>query len=336
MTLADHPTELRFGPFTLDLRRSALFANGRGEIPLRPRSFALLRFLIDHAGILVSRETIRKAIWPNVFVVDDNITQCVGDVRRALGTAAPEFLRTIPRRGYLFSGQVEVTIGSTGSARTGHVDALRRCITSMFTDLQGYTLLAERLEPRLYASLLEGYLSQMIAITRRHRGSLLRVTGDGLNVMFGMPGEWTGHAARAVACAIALDAFSERFRSRWRALGVEVGVTRIGINTGPAIVGSFGAQMRGGYTAHGETINIASRLEEANRILGTRICVSGSVFQHVPGLPARVSGSIVLREGQPPVAVYELIRGRSGSRRRSFGASEPTHHGSTCDRVDRK
>jgi class 3 adenylate cyclase len=307
MPLTSQSNALKFGPFALDLQRGALFANGRNEIPLRPRSFALLKFLVEHSDVLISRETIQKTLWPDVFVIDDNITQCIGDIRRALGAAASEYLRTVPKRGYIFSGP-KPERAPNGTTETASPAPVRRWITSMFTDLEGYTRLAERLEPEIYAPLLEEYLSQMIAIIHHHDGLLLGVMGDGLNVVFGVSTSGpSAHAARAVGCAFALDAFSEGLRARWCASGVRVGVTRIGIHSGPALVGRFGTQMPGGYSVHGETINIASRLEEANRILCTRICISGSTLQRAPNLHARVSGETILRDGRPAADVYEPL-----------------------------
>ena len=84
-----------------------MLAADRSEMPLRPKSFALLRLLLENAGRLVSRDTIMAALWPNLFVTDDNVTQCVRDVRRALGAEAQRMLRTQPRRGYLFTSEVE-------------------------------------------------------------------------------------------------------------------------------------------------------------------------------------------------------------------------------------
>ena len=81
----------RFDRFTLDLARGALLASDGAELPLRPKSFALLRLLVENAGHLLGRDAIMAAIWPDVFVTDDCITQCVGEIRRALGDggAAP-------------------------------------------------------------------------------------------------------------------------------------------------------------------------------------------------------------------------------------------------------
>lgn len=96
----------RFGRFTLDLARGALLALDGAELHLRPKSFALLQLLIENAGRLLDRDTIMRAVWHDVFVTDESITQCVHDIRRALGDEAQGLLRTVPRRGYLFTAEV--------------------------------------------------------------------------------------------------------------------------------------------------------------------------------------------------------------------------------------
>ncbi len=157
--------------------------------------------------------------------------------------------------------------------------AERRVITSMFTDIAGFTTLAEGLEPSLIGPLLNEYLTGMTEIVFDHGGTLVKIIGDGLNVLFGAPAEQTDHAERAVACAMDLDAYAEAFRARWLEKGIAFGETRIGVNTGSALVGSFGGGRYFDYTAYGDTINIAARLEAANKKLGTRVCVSGSVVE---------------------------------------------------------
>src|SRR6185437_1821767 len=88
-----------FGRFTLDLARGALLAPDGTELPLRPKSFALLQLLVENAGRLLDRNTIMQAVWPDVFVTDDSITQCVHEIRRVLDDEAQRLLRTVPRRG---------------------------------------------------------------------------------------------------------------------------------------------------------------------------------------------------------------------------------------------
>jgi DNA-binding winged helix-turn-helix (wHTH) protein len=97
---------LRFDSFTLDSRTGTLLADARSVV-LRPKTAAVLRFLLDHAGEMVARDTILEAVWPDVSVTDDSLTQCVSEIRRALGAAGPAMLRTLPRRGYMLATTVE-------------------------------------------------------------------------------------------------------------------------------------------------------------------------------------------------------------------------------------
>ena len=99
----------RFEGFVLDLARGVLLAKTGEEIPLRRKSFELLRLLVENAGRLLDRDTINQAIWPHITISDDGITQCVGDIRRSLGDHAQHILKTVPRRGYLIT--VEVVMG---------------------------------------------------------------------------------------------------------------------------------------------------------------------------------------------------------------------------------
>ncbi len=96
----------RFGSFTLDLEREALLAGDGREIPLRPKSFALLRLLAENAGRLLSHDAIMEALWPDTFVTENNISQAIHEIRTALGAEAHQILRTRPRRGYLFIAHV--------------------------------------------------------------------------------------------------------------------------------------------------------------------------------------------------------------------------------------
>ena len=118
MTNSAQYTAYLFDSFTLDLDRGVLLAADGSEMPLRPKSFALLRLLVENAGRLLSRDTIMAALWPDLFVTDDNVTQCVRDIRRALGAEAQRMLRTQPRRGYLFTSEV-VAVPAITSLREG-------------------------------------------------------------------------------------------------------------------------------------------------------------------------------------------------------------------------
>ena len=97
---AEHvpPAAYRFDRFTLDLARGTLLDADGAEIPLRPKSFALMRLLVENPGRFVDRDAIMAAVWPDVVVTDESITQCVRDIRKALGDEAQQLLKTVPKR----------------------------------------------------------------------------------------------------------------------------------------------------------------------------------------------------------------------------------------------
>jgi adenylate cyclase len=133
------------------------------------------------------------------------------------------------------------------------------------------------------------------------------VIGDALSVLFGAPGDQPDHATRAIACALALDGYAEELRLAWRKRGIELGVTRIGVHAGPAIVGNFGGDRFFDYTAYGDTINTAARLEAANKQLGTRICVSSSAVERSENFFGRPVGDLLLRGRTEPLRVFEPL-----------------------------
>lgn len=183
----------------------------------------------------------------------------------------------------------------------------RREITSLFTDMASFTTLVETLEPEIIAPLLNDYLGEMTDTVFAHGGTVVKIIGDALHVLFGAPAEQPDHAARAVACALDLDARSQIFVRRWEERGIVLGATRLGLNAGPAIVGNFGGGRYFDYTAYGDTVNIAARLEAGNKHLGTRICVGESVVARVPDFTGRPVGDLWLRGRSEPLRAFEAL-----------------------------
>lgn len=183
----------------------------------------------------------------------------------------------------------------------------RREVATLFTDVAGFTSLAEWLDPVLLTKLLNDYLAGMTDIVFAHDGTVTKIIGDALHILFGAPADQPDHAARAVACALDLDAFAQTFREACKGEGIALGVTRIGVHAGPAIVGNFGGGRFFDYTAYGDTINIASRLESANKPLGTRICISSTAVQRAGGFHGRPVGDLVLRGRSEPLRAYEPL-----------------------------
>jgi adenylate cyclase len=182
-----------------------------------------------------------------------------------------------------------------------------RELTFLFTDIAGFTSLTERTEPAVLVHLLNEYLDGLCRIVMAHGGTIDKIVGDAIHAIFGAPGQLPDHAARAVACALEMDRFARDFEARKAEEGITFGATRIGINTGRAIVGNFGGEARFDYTAHGDAINLAARMESVNKHLGTRICVAGSTVAQTNGYKFRPVGSLVLVGSTVGLDAYEPV-----------------------------
>ena len=179
--------------------------------------------------------------------------------------------------------------------------------TFLFTDLTGFTSLTESLEPEVLIRLLNEYLDGTCRIVLRHGGTIDKIVGDALHVMFNAPSDQPNHAERAIACALELDEFCCRFAAGQRALGIDLGNTRIGVNTGATVVGNFGGATRFDYTAHGDAINTAARLEGVNKFFDTRVCVSETTLERCGHPHHRPIGRLVLKGKSEGLGAYELL-----------------------------
>ena len=183
----------------------------------------------------------------------------------------------------------------------------RRILTYLFTDLASFTNLTERTEPQVMVSLLNEYLEGMLSILFRHGATLDKIVGDAVVGFFNAPVDQPDHAVRAVRCALEMDVFGQEFVAKRAAEGMEVGITRIGINSGSAIIGNFGGDTFFDYTAHGDMVNTAARLESVNKHLGTRICVSRATAEQCPDIAFRPVGSLVLKGKTEGLEVTEPL-----------------------------
>jgi adenylate cyclase len=204
-----------------------------------------------------------------------------------------------------FSPQVAQRIASNGAA--GGMDVQWREVGTIFTDITSFTTLVESTAPEVLGVILNEYVGGMTGIIFAHEGTVAKIIGDAIHVLFNAPGDQPDYATRAVTCAHALDAWAQDFKTRWQEKGINFGATRIGVHAGPALVGNFGGGNYFDYTAHGDTINTAARLESANKHLGTRICASEIVAKGVENFKGRPVGDIVLRGRSEPLRTYEPL-----------------------------
>lgn len=179
------------------------------------------------------------------------------------------FGRYVPR------SVVEQLIGDQGMRGAA---ADRREVSVLFTDLAGWTELAESLTPEEATALLNDFLELMCGAVAEHSGIVVDFIGDSIFAVFGAPVRDDRHAANALACARALDRIAVGFAARQREAGKRFLGNRIGVHCGIATVGSFGARERLKYGAVGDVVNTGSRLEGANKFCGTRLLFSRAVL----------------------------------------------------------
>lgn len=181
----------------------------------------------------------------------------------------------------------------------------RREIYALFSDLQGFTELTHGLEPEMVAQLLNAYLDLLSQAVLEHGGTIDKFVGDAVVAFWGAPIARPDDGERAARAAIAMWRVGEAFRTTPMGDHPPLGRTRVGLHRGLAVVGNFGGEGRITYTALGDVMNTASRLESANKTLNTRILVSREAIPpSMEGL-FRAMGRIGLRGRSTPVEVFE-------------------------------
>ena len=177
---------------------------------------------------------------------------------------------------YVSPNLVEAIIDSPDRSA---VTARQQECSFVFTDLANFTTTVESLDPEVLRTLISEYIDGMVKIVFEHDGTLDKVIGDALCIFFSAPIVQADHAQRAVDCALELDAWSRDYVSRMNEKGILIGKTRIGVNSGQVVVGNFGGSRMFDYTAYGDAVNTAARLESINKQLGTNICVSSKTIE---------------------------------------------------------
>ena len=188
-----------------------------------------------------------------------------------------------------------------------NVGGERRDLTYLFTDLASFTSFTEKTEPAVLVPLLNDYLSAMCQILFEHGATMDKIVGDAVVGFFNAPMDQADHQARAVATALEMDAFCQNFVAEQAEKGLKLGITRIGVHSGTAIIGNFGGDQFFDYTAHGDMVNTAARLESVNKHLGTRLCISGVTASACPDVAFRPVGALVLKGKTEGLEVFEPL-----------------------------
>jgi adenylate cyclase len=184
----------------------------------------------------------------------------------------------------------------------------RRELSIFFSDLEGFTSISERLEPEALTALLNEYLTAMTDIIQEEGGTVDKYEGDAIIAFWNAPLQQANHAMQSVRAAMRCQAKLAELRPSIRErIGRDLRM-RIGINSGPAVVGNLGSHTRFDYTMLGDAVNLASRLEGINKQFGTYTILSGATLERMEGVfPVRELSRVAVVGRKDPVRIYEPL-----------------------------
>ncbi|MBS0620751.1 MAG: HAMP domain-containing protein [Verrucomicrobia bacterium] len=181
----------------------------------------------------------------------------------------------------------------------------RRKITVLFSDIRQFTHLSEELPPEAVVALLNEYFEVMLEVVFRYQGTLDKFIGDGIMVEFGAPLDDPLQEEHAVAAAIEMQSELIKLVAKWKKEGKPEIAMGVGVHTGYAIVGNIGSERRLEYTAIGDTVNVAARLEQSTKLLKKKILISETTHEAIRDRFAFKSlGPMVLAGRKEPITVY--------------------------------
>jgi adenylate cyclase len=235
-------TALQFGSFILDLDRLCL-RGPAGEIDLRPKSFEVLRYMVQHSGRVVAKDELMATVWSDVTVTDDSLTRCISEVRRAIGDEGQRILKTVPRRGYLLDAPVipdrnSATAAAGETARSRVPRGERETDWSEAADLTDGPFIAVLPFANLSGNVEEDYfsdgftediitelsrLSELRVIARhssfQYKGKVVdvRQVGRDLGVRYVLEGSVrrSGYRIRVIAQMVDAASGAQRWAERW-------------------------------------------------------------------------------------------------------------------------
>jgi adenylate cyclase len=175
----------------------------------------------------------------------------------------------------------------------------------MFTDIADFTSITEEMPAERTSEMLNAYFTEVMEVVFKNQGTLLKFIGDAIFAIWGAPVKTQNHAELALQTAIAIDREVSRFNATQRFPALK---TRIGVHTGPMLVGNLGSTKRFDYTAIGDSVNLASRIEGLNKYFGTTILFTEATRKDAGGFAGAVlMGSVRVKGRREAVPLYSLF-----------------------------
>jgi adenylate cyclase len=252
--------------------------------------------------LFVSKNLVMGIIYPilaySFTYVSVVVYQFVSE-RRAKAAIKSLFSR------YVDPSVVNQLVGNPDLVRLG---GERKLMTVMFSDIANFTAVSEKLAPEDLVAHLNEYLTAMTEVVFQNAGTLDKYIGDAIVAFWGAPLELKDHAYHACRTAIEMTKRLDTLRAKWAEEGKPILSFRVGVNSGEMVVGNVGGRERFDYTVIGDNVNLASRLESANKMYRTRILLSEYSYELVKDrVFARELDLIVVKGKTKPVKIYELI-----------------------------
>jgi adenylate cyclase len=263
----------------------AVFAIGLGLVGITFMAFSLWQVWVLSVAPMVALVLGYGATSIENFIREQR------EKRRLSQFFSPDVLREIVRHGE------GVNLGSA-----------RRLITVFFSDLRGFTSLSEKMEPEIVAEMLKEYLSEMTQVVFQHKGTVDKYIGDCVMAIWNAPFDDPEHAINAVRTALDFQERTLEVSAKWEEkLGGKIR-NGCGINTGEAVVGTMGSRQRLEYTAIGDTVNLAARLESITKDYNSSIIISESTHDYVKGqFMTRELGAVTVKGKTRPVRIFAVL-----------------------------
>ena len=206
----------------------------------------------------------------------------------------------------------EVVTGLLRLQKEAVIEGEKRELTVFFSDIKDFTSISELLSPEALVARLGTYLEEVTGTLIQGSGTVDKFIGDSVMAFWGAPTPLADHAQAACRSALAAQASIGRLNARWQAEGGQPFHTRMGIHTGEAIVGNVGFEGRMSYTAVGDSVNLASRLEGLNKVYGTRILISETTLLAAgAAVVARPVDRVAVKGKDQAIGIFELLAMRA-------------------------